>query len=254
MAYGTSSETVAIQKKMKAREAAKRKAARTRASNKARKAALEVLKKQGKTGAAQRAMTGRAASGMMSRLAPALTLGTIGAEIAQEVKKEARERPIREARSAEVAKNVTAMSPKDVREAKPGQSPTDMLRARSTREVVSPAKRAATRYTIKAGDTLSEIAKKNKTTIRAIMEASGIKNANEIRVGQKIKIPDAEGNIGPYGKITEEELKSGKYNTSKTPKFGRDYKKGGKISKSKSKPRGCGAALRGYGKAMKGGK
>ena len=229
-----------------AKDAKAAKAAETRAANKLKKAA-----NAGKTGAAQRALGAGALKGFVSRYFPALGIGTIVSEINEERKREAKERPIREARSKEVAKNVTAMAPKNVREAKPGQSPTDMLRAQSKgKEVVAPAERPATRYTVKAGDTLSEIAKKNKTTIAAIMKASGIENANKIRVGQKIKIPDAEGNIGPYGKRTEKEMKDGKYNTSKTPKFGKDFKKGGKISKGKSKPRGVGAAQRGYGKAM----
>ena len=242
------------QKAQAAKDAKAAKAAETRAANKLKKAA-----NAGKTGAAQRALGASALRGFVSRYFPALGIGTIVAEINEERKREAKERPIREARSKEVAENVTAMSPKNVREAKPGQSPTDMLRAQSTQEVIAPAKRPATRYTVKAGDTLSEIAKKNKTTIAAIMRASGIENANKIRVGQKIKIPDAEGNIGPYGKRTEKEMKDGKYDTSKTPKFGKDFKKGGKISKKKtmskgkSKPRGVGCATRGYGKAMMGG-
>lgn len=44
-------------------------------------------------------------------------------------------------------------------------------------------------YTIKAGDTLSKIAKKYKTTVSALVEANGIKDKNKIYAGQKIKIP-----------------------------------------------------------------
>ena len=248
-----------IKEEGKKAEAAKTEAAKkraeTRAANKLKRAAAA-----GRTGASQRALGASALRGFVSRYFPALGLGTIVAEINEERKREARDRPIREARSKEVAENVTAMAPKNVREAKPGQSPTDMQRAASKgRETLTSYKRAATPYTVKAGDTLSEIAKKNKTTISAIMKASGIENANKIRVGQKIKIPDAEGNIGPYGKRTEKEMESGNYDISKTPRFGKDFKKGGKISKNKtmskgkSKPRGCGAAQRGYGKAMMGG-
>ena len=248
-----------IKEEGKKAEAAKTQAAKkraeTRAANKLKRAAAA-----GRTGAAQRALGATALRGFVSRYFPALGLGTIVAEINEARKKEARERPIREARSQEVAENVTAMAPKNVREAKPGQSPTDMQRAASKgREVLAPAQRAATRYTVKAGDTLSEIAKKNNTTVRAIMKASGIENADKIRVGQKIKIPDDVKREGPYGNITQKELKSGDYDTSKTPKFGKDFKKGGKISKKKtmskgkSKPRGVGCATRGYGKAMMGG-
>jgi LysM repeat protein len=45
-------------------------------------------------------------------------------------------------------------------------------------------------YKIKSGDTLSQIAKKNGMTLKALLGANpGIKNANKIRVGQSIKIP-----------------------------------------------------------------
>lgn len=244
------------EKAAKAKSDKAAKAAQTRAANRLKRAAAA-----GRTGASQRALGASALRGFASRYFPALGIGTIVAEIGTELKREAKNRPAREARQAEVAKTVTAKAPKNVREATTGESPTDMQRATSPgRQTLTSFKRAATPYTVKAGDTLSEIAKKNKTTISAIMKASGIKNANKIRVGQKIKIPDAEGNIGPYGKRTEEEMKSGNYDISKTPRFGKDFKKGGSISKkttykskggrTASKPRGCGAATRGYGKAM----
>ena len=44
--------------------------------------------------------------------------------------------------------------------------------------------------TVKSGDTLSQIAKSKGLTLASLMAANpGIKNANEIRVGQKIKMP-----------------------------------------------------------------
>ena len=43
-------------------------------------------------------------------------------------------------------------------------------------------------YTVKAGDTLSAIAKKYNTTVKAIAEKNGIKNVNLIYTGQKLKI------------------------------------------------------------------
>ena len=44
-------------------------------------------------------------------------------------------------------------------------------------------------YTIKSGDTLSQIAKRRGTTLKDLLAANpSIKNANEIKVGQKIKI------------------------------------------------------------------
>ena len=43
-------------------------------------------------------------------------------------------------------------------------------------------------YTGKRGDTLSAIAKKYGTTVKAIAAKNGIKNVNRIYVGQKLKI------------------------------------------------------------------
>ena len=43
---------------------------------------------------------------------------------------------------------------------------------------------------VKSGDTLSQIAKSKGVTLKSLMAANpGIKNANEIRVGQSIKMP-----------------------------------------------------------------
>ena len=51
------------------------------------------------------------------------------------------------------------------------------------------AAQGVTVYTVKKGDTLSQIAAKYGTTYQAITAFNGIKNSNVIRVGQKIKIP-----------------------------------------------------------------
>lgn len=48
--------------------------------------------------------------------------------------------------------------------------------------------RGSTIYIVKAGDTLSKIAKKYKTTVKKLVEWNGIKNPDLIHVGQKIKI------------------------------------------------------------------
>lgn len=53
------------------------------------------------------------------------------------------------------------------------------------------AGQGVTVYTVKKGDTLSQIAAKYGTTYQAIAAYNGIKNPNVIRVGQKIKIPTA---------------------------------------------------------------
>lgn len=50
------------------------------------------------------------------------------------------------------------------------------------------AKPAAKVYTVKAGDTLSAIALANKTTVDNLVKLNAIKNANAIKVGQKIKL------------------------------------------------------------------
>lgn len=46
----------------------------------------------------------------------------------------------------------------------------------------------ATTYVVKSGDTLSAIAKKHKTTIAKLQQLNGIKNANKIYAGQKLKV------------------------------------------------------------------
>ena len=64
-------------------------------------------------------------------------------------------------------------------------------------------------YKVKSGDTLSQIAKKNGTTLQALLAANpNIKNANKIRVGQSIKMPKAgsvPGNTkgSPYGRMSK---------------------------------------------------
>ncbi|WP_139264011.1 LysM peptidoglycan-binding domain-containing protein, partial [Bacillus licheniformis] len=49
-----------------------------------------------------------------------------------------------------------------------------------------PGKR--TTYTVKKGDTLSEIAQKYNTTVKALQSLNNIKDPNKIYVGQKLKI------------------------------------------------------------------
>lgn len=44
-------------------------------------------------------------------------------------------------------------------------------------------------YTVERGDTLSDIATKHGTTVRELVEANGIRNANRIYVGQHLTIP-----------------------------------------------------------------
>ena len=43
-------------------------------------------------------------------------------------------------------------------------------------------------YTVKSGDTLGKIARANNTTVSLLQKINGIKNANAISIGQKIKL------------------------------------------------------------------
>lgn len=43
-------------------------------------------------------------------------------------------------------------------------------------------------YTVKAGDTLAKIAKANNTTVQNLCELNGIKNPNQINVGQELSL------------------------------------------------------------------
>jgi len=222
----------------------KKKTASTKSAN---RAAMKAAAKPASLGAR-----------LLGRLFPAAGAAITGAEVAGALKEKAKTERERVSRGTRIAKEAEKMAVKP----RAGQSPTDAMRQASKgREVLEPAKRAASKYKVKAGDTLSQIAKKNGTTVRAIMKASGIENANKIKVGQQIVIPDDAKRKGPYGDITKKELKSGKYNTSKTPKFGKDFSYGGSVGKKTvkrkiggsagSKPKGVGCAQRGYGRAMK---
>ena len=67
---------------------------------------------------------------------------------------------------------------------------------------------AASPYTIKRGDTLSQIAKKKGVSLKSLMDANkGIKNANKINSGQKIKIPTSKASKGSvYSGLTKSEM------------------------------------------------
>ena len=66
---------------------------------------------------------------------------------------------------------------------------------------------------VKKGMTLSQIAKDNNTSIQALLTANpGIKNANQIRIGQKIKMPKAKSVPGntktknPYARMSKTQM------------------------------------------------
>ena len=94
-------------------------------------------------------------------------------------------------------------------------------------------------YKVKSGDTLSQIAKRRGTTLKALLAANpSIKNANAIRVGQKIKMSKpVSKRKSVYQGMKKSEMK--KIAMPKKKKMG-----GGKVYR-----RGGGQALRGFGKA-----
>jgi LysM repeat protein len=55
-------------------------------------------------------------------------------------------------------------------------------------EILAAKKKKTITYTVKKGDTLSAIARKYGTTVKAIAAENKISNVNMIRVGQKLKI------------------------------------------------------------------
>lgn len=115
-----------------------------------------------------------------------------------------------------------------------------------------------TKYKIKSGDTLSQIAKKHGTSVKAIMKANpNIKNANKIRAGAGLVIPGGLKNKtkNPYKGQTSKEITTGKMAPAKPkrklpamgtrkPKgtgifsrlFGSSAKKTNAPSKAKKKP------------------
>jgi len=98
-------------------------------------------------------------------------------------------------------------------------------------------------YTIKKGDTLSEIARDHGTTLKAVKEANPqIKDLNKIRPGQEIKMPEkVKDRKSVYQGMTKSEM------AGITKDKVIERKHGGQIGT----PRGVGAALRGYGKGYK---
>lgn len=79
-----------------------------------------------------------------------------------------------------------------------GSSPRPVLRPSSSSSSSSSSTKSTT---IKSGDTLSSIAKKNNTTVSAIMKANpSIKDANKIYAGAKISVPSKSKSSGGSSK------------------------------------------------------
>jgi N-acetylmuramoyl-L-alanine amidase len=68
----------------------------------------------------------------------------------------------------------------------------------ATAAAASPAIVAATTYIVRPGDTLSEIAVRHGTTVQALVKANNLQNANLIRVGQLLQIPDTSVGLPGY--------------------------------------------------------
>tara|TARA_Y100001938_G_scaffold151108_1_gene246123 strand:+ start:1987 stop:2622 length:636 start_codon:yes stop_codon:yes gene_type:complete len=120
---------------------------------------------------------------------------------------------------------------------------TGTVAAVTTKNIIDKVLKDTKPYIIKKGDTLSEIARDNGTTLKAIKEANPqIKDLNKIRPGQQIKMPKkVPDRKSVYQGMTRSEMADISKNKVVERKFG------GQIGT----PRGVGAALRGYGKGYK---
>jgi len=128
------------------------------------------------------------------------------------------------------------------------------------------------KYTIKSGDTLSQVARDYGVSLDALKKANKIKNVNKIRAGQKIVVPAklSAKSTDVYKGTNTKEISMGRtnkqvqeqkdINQQRDKKFREEQKKrlssnnnttnkkvGGKMTKG----RGMGVALRGGGKVMK---
>ena len=66
----------------------------------------------------------------------------------------------------------------------------EFFRSRSGDTKADPVQVASGRkYTVKSGDTLSQIARNYGVSLKALKDNNKIENANEIKVGQKLKVP-----------------------------------------------------------------
>ncbi|MBA2872426.1 LysM repeat protein [Anoxybacillus calidus] len=69
-----------------------------------------------------------------------------------------------------------------------GKRPPEQVATQPKPQMNVASVQASQVYTVKSGETLSEIAVKNKTTVAALQKLNNIKNVNMIRAGQKIRL------------------------------------------------------------------
>lgn len=89
---------------------------------------------------------------------------------------------------SEIAQDV-GMSTKKLQKINNINDPNKIKVGQKLKLKAAPKKKNNTKtYIVKSGDTLSEIAQKHGTTTKKLQNLNNIKNANQIQVGQKIKI------------------------------------------------------------------
>jgi len=213
-----------------------------RRKRKAQQRATNRAAKKAATGAAQRQLASTAGSRALGVAGlPATILGFLGLKGVESVKDANAARKRFDEASNRMAK---AAKDKDIKV--PGnQSPTDIMRKIGKgREVLQPAKAALKKHKVKSGDTLSEIAKANNTTVSMLKRLNpNIKNVDKIRVGQTVVVDEGTART-PYKGMTAKEMRTG--NVQRKPKS-RPLKRGGKAGRG----RGMGVALRGGGAVSK---
>ena len=93
----------------------------------------------------------------------------------------------------------TANALKDADELSIGQQLRIPVAASATPS--APAAGGAGKYTVKSGDTLSEIASKHGTTADQLAAANGIRDPKELQIGQTLRLPAAAPAPAPAGSV-----------------------------------------------------
>jgi len=94
-----------------------------------------------------------------------------------------------EATPEDAPAEVIKVEPKPKPAAKPASKPAVAAKA-TTKPAAKPAVKASAKsHRVVSGDTLSKIASRYKTTVDTLVRLNKLKSANQIRVGQTIKLP-----------------------------------------------------------------